>query len=532
MGSAGAFESEKCDDWMVREEVVPSSPDFREAVEPGALRRACASNVEALERFFTERGLPFQRELLRRNGRSFCHILYEPTLPGFRIAAETDPVRTLLVDYDATRFVTRGSEELGDSLDVLRAILQSMENPPPVTMTLNHSLHAAYHASARSRHFGAEARLVNLAPSPVLRPYNPWAQDFVKSGRVGGELRGLVPRRLYEGSSENGPVYELLLDQIAAGMAGFARSRLSWEGGDLMAVRDPGHPERLLLVHGDAARPYLGDLTPAEYAYVLKLEFGADATLDLSGLAAHVDFAVNFLAGSKVALLARPLTGNHNLAREALASLIGRFNGSPHAELAELRSLLAAREHASASELRRALRRALDARPAWVLPPVDDALSEAAGSLTLFEVNRLLAGDPERAREQVFRGWSRLSGSQIIDAHLALVASQLHGSSSDLRKRLEHAGRTLERLGFQVVEVPTIQVDPDLGIQWAGLSHVNFVNLEGKIFLPRFGFGAEEDALFDRLQDSLPAGYTVVPVYAQHLLLHNGGLHCMFGIIR
>jgi hypothetical protein len=315
VGSSGGFESEKCDDWMVREEVLPPTPGYPEAVEPGALRRACASNVEALERFFAERDLPFQRDLLRRNGRSLCHILYEPTLAGFRISPETDPVRSLLVDYDATRFVTRGPEELGDSLDVLRAILQSVEKPPPVTMALNHDLHAAYHTAARSRHFGADAGQVSLIPSPVLRPYNPWAQDFVKSGRVGGEFRGLVPRRLYEGSSENGPVYEPLLDQIAPTLPGFVRSRLSWEGGDLMAVRDPAHPDRFLLVHGNAARPYWGDLTPAEYAYVLRLEFGVDATLDLSGLAAHVDFAVNFLAGSKVALLARPLTGNQSLAR-------------------------------------------------------------------------------------------------------------------------------------------------------------------------------------------------------------------------
>jgi hypothetical protein len=178
------------------------------------------------------------------------------------------------------------------------------------------------------------------------------------------------------------------------------------------------------------------------------------------------------------------------------------------------------------------LGRALNARSAWLLPPADDALAESSRRLTLFEVNRLLASDQERARQLVFRGWSRLSGSQIVDAHLALVASQLCGSLSDLRKRLQDAGRTLERLGFQVVEVPTIQADPDLGIRWSGLSHVNFVNLEGRVFLPRFGFGSEEDALFEELQRSLPAGYTVVPVYAQHLLLHNGGLHCMFGIIR
>ncbi len=529
--AASASAMAKSDDWAVREEAILPAAGFEEAVEPGALRRACSSSAEALERYFFEHGLPFDRTLLRRHGRELCHIAYEPTLPGFRVAAETDPVRELLVDFDATRFVTRGNEELGDSLDVLRAILRTADRPPPVTLLLNHGFHSVFQSAAEARHFGTGWEVRTLA-SPVLRLYSPWAQDFLKSGRVRGEVRMLVPRRLYEGDRESGPLYEPLLTQVVQVSPGAARSRLSWEGGDLMAVRDPQRPERLLLLHGDAARPYWGDLTPEEYAYVLRREFGADETVDLSGLAAHIDFAVNFLCGSRVALLSRPLTGNFALAREALASLIGRFNGAPPAELTELRELMGARGRAADADLRRALRRALEARDRWKLPPADDASAEEARRLTLFEVNRLLADQPEAARELVFRGWSGLAAPHLIDAHLALVASQLEDPPEGLQERLWRAGRRLQRLGFEVIEVPTIQVDPELGIRWAGLAHVNFVCLGGKVFLPRFGFGAEEDALFEQLEQALPSGYTVVPVYAQHLLLHNGGLHCMFGMIR
>ena len=34
------------------------------------------------------------------------------------------------------------------------------------------------------------------------------------------------------------------------------------------------------------------------------------------------------------------------------------------------------------------------------------------------------------------------------------------------------------------------------------------------------------------IQKKLPQGYELVPVYARFGLMNNGGVHCVFGIIR
>jgi agmatine/peptidylarginine deiminase len=50
--------------------------------------------------------------------------------------------------------------------------------------------------------------------------------------------------------------------------------------------------------------------------------------------------------------------------------------------------------------------------------------------------------------------------------------------------------------------------------------------------MPEFGLGEPEWALFDRVRAAIPEKYRIVPVYARHVLLYNGGLHCVTGLIR
>jgi agmatine/peptidylarginine deiminase len=52
------------------------------------------------------------------------------------------------------------------------------------------------------------------------------------------------------------------------------------------------------------------------------------------------------------------------------------------------------------------------------------------------------------------------------------------------------------------------------------------------VFLPRFGLGAVEDRIFRDLGAQLPPGYAVVPIDAQRVLIRNGGLHCLTGLVR
>jgi hypothetical protein len=519
------------------EELAPSQV-FLESAAPGVLGRVCAPARGALQNYFQNEQIGFDEDLVYRDGDRYCHIFYRPTLAGFRAEPKNSPVRALLFDFDSTRFVVRGDEVVGDSLDVVRSILQNLHRPIPISIGLGRGLSPTLYEEARLRHFGDLASPVMFRDNGSFG-FNPWVQDFIKSGRVGATLRVLVPRRLFEAIPANGPAFLPHLDELCRLDSQFVRSHLSWEGGDLLFMRDPRDRDRLLLFYGEAARPYWGrSLTPAEYAYVLKAEFGAEEAIDLSGLAAHVDYEVAFLPDAGIAVLGTHLTGNVSLAREALASLIARMPSPAPTELVELRKVLVRAEDDSGlrDDVLRAVRRAAKARDRWRLADAEGSCPEgdcpAEEPLSFQELETLLALDPERTRARVRADYSSRFDRQTIGAYLAIVESQFLEVPEDVLEVSRRSSEKLAALGFEVIPVPRLGGHPDSSIPWAGLSHVNLLLVDHKLFVPRFGFGSEEDRLLEELSERIPGAYQVIPIFAQHLIVHNGGLHCISGILR
>jgi agmatine/peptidylarginine deiminase len=56
--------------------------------------------------------------------------------------------------------------------------------------------------------------------------------------------------------------------------------------------------------------------------------------------------------------------------------------------------------------------------------------------------------------------------------------------------------------------------------------------VDRQVFVPRFGLGEPEDRILRELGAQLPDGYVVVPVLAERVLIRNGGLHCLVGLVR
>lgn len=144
---------------------------------------------------------------------------------------------------------------------------------------------------------------IAIQPTPGINTH-PWAQDYIKSGSVNGELRILVPRRIFEGRQEDGEIHQPLLDGLRGER--FVRSKLSWEGGDLLFVKHPQAPATNILVYGGSARAYWGAELPTEdYEWVLKTEFGADVGVGLPEASAHIDYIFSFLPGEPVVLVSQ-----------------------------------------------------------------------------------------------------------------------------------------------------------------------------------------------------------------------------------
>lgn len=516
--------------------------EFREATAPEAIQYACAAMSEHLESYFAQRGLPFDSRLVRRRqSAKACHVLYEPTLPGFRVLPDDAPIRRLFGSIDPDGFVA-GRKPVGDSLDVIKQVLRVLPRPIDVTLSVTQDLSPFDGPRHLQAHFpGTEHRIV-LRPS-AAEDFHPWAQDYVKAGEVDGAVRILAPRRLFEGRSADGERYQPLL--AALEQERFVQSKLSWEGGDLQVVVDPRDSSRRVLFYGGAVRRYWGkELSAAEFGYVLRLELGADTAVDLSDAGVHADFAVGFLPREQIAIVAEPRRSDLGVARAAAAALSKLFANRAPPELARLTAALEdGGEDLSARRDRiQALIASLDEKLPRIAPLVpaeahrrleaymaENCPSDIAGCFIGDGKRRLYQTQPELLQIGLNALADAELDAKLPPALLGLIEAQLLDSPDGLAALLESKADEIAKLGFRVLRAPYLTA---ASRPWAGVSYVNFLVFDQLVFVPSLGLGETEAAIFARLQADIGPDYQVVPVNARLGLLHNGGIHCVFGIER
>jgi agmatine/peptidylarginine deiminase len=144
----------------------------------------------------------------------------------------------------------------------------------------------------------------------------------------------------------------------------------------------------------------------------------------------------------------------------------------------------------------------------------------------------MLDADPASFEEWIHATQSARYEPAIMTAHLDLVESQLDPVPESLRLRTLEKTAELVRIGFRVIQVPAFRVGLRAKRDWPGISYVNALVVDQQVFVPRFGLGAVEDELFREVGAQLPPGYSIVPIDAQQVLIRNGGLHCLAGLVR
>jgi hypothetical protein len=514
---------------------------FPEATEPRAIQYACAASRDLLPAFFTSRGLSFEPNLVRRReGHAFCHIYYEPTLPGFHASPEDGTVSELFGAVDPVSFVVR-RKPIGDSLDIIKAVLEQLPQPIRVTLSSPEQFEAEYWPEALEYHFPKTRHDIRILRSEAETTH-PWAQDYVKPGVWNGERRILTPRRLFEGRGGDGETFRPLLEAFRDGP--FVRSKLSWEGGDLQFVADPKDPSKRILLYGGSARAYWGpQLEPRDYEYVLRSEFGADRALDLTRIGPHADYMVAALPADGTALLAWPVRENYTLARAAAAELLSIYGRRAPRRLVELARLFddpaagIAEDPERPAQLIAWLRQALSeipgapdgelmaAQAAYISQNCPDdpvACFAGAGGRLLLRRNRELF---ERLADDTADQQHELTVAPVL---LALIANQLPGAATLDLDLIAQKEKELRQLGFRVVRVPHLigQVD-----DWPGVSYINHLRVGRTLFVPALGLPSVEEPLFADLRRKLGADYRIIPVPARSSLVNNGGVHCVFGIV-
>ena len=522
---------------------VAPVPGFEDALAKDALRYLCSSDLEQLREHFTKKNLPFVDTMVSRKRKRYCHIYYEPSVTGFRAHTESNRVEGLVFTVDSRRFLTQREAGIGDSLDVAKSILSVVERPLDAFIQSKAEVSGKWQEAALAGFLPDRSHRLHLRDNPTERP-NVWAQDYIKSGDVSGKPHTLVTWKSYEGKGRHGEAYDSLLKSLES--EGWHRSKLSWDGGDIQFGANPRIPGRIILFYGDSARLYWGQsLKPAEYEYVLKLEFGADDAIDLSGLATHIDYFVSILPDGRTLMVSREMRKNLELCQAAVDVLIGRFGPNPL--FLKLKEQFASEESAFGAGKRQTIALLAEARkayPSWDPLVKADVFERFSGYWNKYcqedealctsgeGFEFMLDRNPALAKDWVAEATLLKSAPHLAASLVAILAGQTESEDSDWERLAESKMHQLRKRGFEIVEVPQIPGDATGGIPWAGISYVNAAIIDNHVFVPTFALGAAEDRVMEKLQQDLPAPFVVVPVPARNVLVLNGGVHCVVGFRR
>jgi hypothetical protein len=527
---------------------IAESKRFGDATAPDALQYACAPSEQNLKTYFNEQRLLFAETLLRRERNRVCHILYRPTVSGFRTLPDSAPLASLIFDVEPMSLASLRKTQHGDSLDIAKTIIPRLPATVGVVLGVAGVLSRAKLDRALAFHFptvpeSARPKVFSFRQERQTTG-NAWAQDYTKSGHVAGRPVRLVTRFAYEGRSENGHRFEPMLSALEDKET--IRSKLSWEGGDLQFQADPRDPSRTLLFYGASARQYWGAaLSPEEYAYVLQIEFGVDEAVDFSGVFPHVDYLFTVLPDSGIAIVAKPMRNNQAIAHHAAMVLLDAFGELPEIMELEVSTRAESRPFSAGhSRLRSALHNARQRQRDWE-PSVNGELFvllekylaqhcpvEPEACFRNEELRRLLDENPQLLRAWLNSAMRVRSAEFLPNAMLSVIESQLPDASNEIDGRIQAKLKVLQRLGFRILRVPVVGGDFEAAQPWAGISYANSALVDRILFVPAFGFGEAEQQVFDELQREIGDGYSVVPVNARYALLQNGGIHCVLGFLR
>jgi hypothetical protein len=476
--------------------------------------------VDWLE-FFSIPGSGSALQAIGSAAASGATFAFRPTLPGFAVATESGEHEIGLVRLQiASRAYWAGPGD-GGSLDVVRQLLEVLPGAEFVASVEEKNLEGALDA-ARTWKGGAAARLTIVAePLPVSQ----WAQDDGKPGLApaaggGSEVVTLVPR--YASRGEDGahflPGETFLADGLASAGHRIARSPLLFQGGDLLAVRDPKSGERVLLLgEANVWRNVALGLTRDQVLEAFRTELGVDRCQVLPAVSFHLDEEITCRAvGDKlVAFVADSVEAVRIVLRCGTGALesAGVLTKSRGEE---------ARGDLEAGKDREFL--------ALVVPAVSGrctaygcfpeslaasfsrgAADSGVGNLQRF----LLACD-------LLASWSLPVDELELDPHSIAYLRSFRRRDEE-RRRL---AADLRKSGFEVARVPSL---PEGN---RGIDYLNGVQDRTRYLMPAWGglYVPLDEAAAAAFARALGPGVEVVPVLSSESQRRGGALHCSISV--
>jgi class 3 adenylate cyclase len=443
---------------------------------------------------------------------------FRPSLAGFAVATESGEHEIGLVRLQLASPAYYAGPGDGGALDVARQLVSALPT-------------AEFFASVEEQHLArfldvartwkvADPARITIASEAL--PVSQWAQDDGKPGlapAAGGsglELVTLVPR--YASRGEDGasfiPGETFLADGLAAAGHRVVQSPLLFQGGDLLAVRDPKSGERVLLVgEANVWRNTALGLTREQVLEAFRIEFGVDRCKLMPAISFHIDqeITVRAVGDRLVACVADPvdavrivlrcgldaLESAHVLTASQAADARARLDAGEDAEfLALVVPPIASRCHGFG-------RFPESLASSFARGPVDSGVA----NLEVF----VLATD-------LLSSWALPVADLPFDPHSLAYLRSFQRRDADRRDMIAD----LRTSGFEVQRIPSL---PEAN---RGIDYLNGVHDRRRYLLPAWGglYARLDEAATAAFHRVLGEGVEIVPIFTSESQRRGGALHC------
>jgi tetratricopeptide (TPR) repeat protein len=402
---------------------------------------------------------------------------FAATRPGFQVATESGEHEIGLLRLQLTRGTHWRGPGAGGCLDLAGQLVAALPETEFVASIEQRHLEPFLGLAGRWA-LRRPGRLTVIAEPLVV---SQWAQDNGKAGLIVDDQRAsrqvamIVPR--YASRNEDGSVFvpneSFLIDGLASiGMA-VIHSPLLFQGGNLLAVGDPGTGRRVLLIgEAELHRNTAMGLNAEQVLGAFRIEFGVDQAVVLPAVSFHIDYDVTVRAhGGRVIAFVNDME-----AAEQIILGLGLEGLEAHGTLDEAEAR-AARAHLGAgrgAELVRLIR-------PRVLATLDDR-----GRFPLSLAQQFTATAVDSPIGNLQRFLAALDGLTSRALGPDELPPNRHARSyfrSLQRRRADREAlhRQLADLGWEVVAVPSL-ADAEVSI-----NAINGLHTPGRYLMPAYG---------------------------------------------
>lgn len=446
---------------------------------------------------------------------------FRPSVPGFRIATDCgeEEAGVLRLQLSSGSYFAAPGD--GGCIDLVHQLAERFP-ATSIVASIDEKHLDAFLATAQGWNLGALERFVVIPePSPVAQ----WAQDNGKPGIVtseGASARVLTLAPRYASRGEEGAIFvpgeTFALESFAAAGHEVAQSPLLFQGGDLLAVRDPKTGQRALVMGEAEMHRNVGlGLTREQVLAAFRGEFGVDRCVVLPAVSFHVDFEVS----------ARVHAGELVMFVNDVAAAVRAVLGCGITALERARRL----DTAGARAARNALE---EGQPHAFLDIAGASISSESRGFGRF--SEALAADFSTgpADSGVGNLQRFLLAMDIVAAHAPgteTLGIDPHSSAYLRSFRRQEADRVvlvqgLERMGWKVVLVPSFSE------QERGINYLNGVHLPGEYWMPAYGglYEPLDRAAQQAFEGALGSSVKIVPVLCAETQRRAGALHCAVSI--